>query len=357
MIETTIVCPFCPLACGDVRVDAAGMPGKLPTIQTNCEVAAKRFRDALQPARPRITNKAASLDEIRQHLKDLANQSKRIVVKTGGVDLASAKTLEQLSTSGKITWLLDQSPLTQSWQLTSSRDGVISATLGDVREHADLLWLIGDVESSAPRMKETLTRNKPDLCVIETPGPLDLDTLASLSLVTRNPGTTHAVQSIAELAAAIESSKYFAVVLGDDAFATEFADAALSLLIQWTWSLNATRRAVALHLDDVATNRAVYRWRTNRSLGNIDDSGSAAEALTIRIGESVVDHSPVDIAIGTRDPGIDKANVFVPCSVIGIHETGARIRGDGTVTMPLAKIAESDLPSAVAWIESLTQPD
>ncbi len=340
-----------------MRVTTASMPGKLPTVQTNCELAAKRFRDALQPGQPRIAHNAASLNEIRQHLKDLANQSKRIVVKTGGVDLASAKTLEQLSTSGKITWLLDQSPLTQSWQLTSSRDGVISATLGDVREHADLLWLIGDVEASAPRVKEVLTRNKPDLRVIETSGPLDLDTLASLSLATRNPGTTHAMQSIAELKEAIESAKYFAVVLGDDAFAAEFADAALSLLIQWTWSLNATRRAVALHLDDAATNRAVYRWRTNRSLSNIHDNESGAEALTFRIGESVVDHSHVDVAIGTRDPGTDQANVFVPCSVIGIHETGARIRGDGTVTMPLAKIAESALPSAVAWIESLTQPD
>ena len=333
------------------------MAGPLPTVQTTCELAAKRFRDALRPAQPRIANKDASLDEIREHFKDIASQAKHIVVKTSGVDLTSSKVLEQLNSNDAISWVIDQSPLTQSWQRTSSRDGVISATLGDVREHADLLWLIGDVESSAPRMKEVLTRDKPSMRIIETPGPLDLDTLASLSLATRTPGTIHVSQSIAELANAIEISEYFALVLGGDAFTAEFADAALSLLIQWTWSLNAKRRAVALHLDDAATNRAVYRWRTNRSLDNIDNNESGADALQIRIGECVVDHSPVDIAIGTRDPGIDEANIFVPCSVIGVHEAGAKIRGDGTVTMPLAKIAESSLLSAVAWIESLTQPD
>lgn len=354
MIETTIVCPFCPLACDDVRVIATEKPGHLPMVQTTCELATKLFRDAMQPAPPRIANKTASLTEIREHLRDSVAQSKRIVVKTGGVDLASAKALEQLSSHGKITWVIDQSPVTRSWQLTSSRDGVISATLGDVREHADLLWLIGSVESAAPRIKEVLIENKPSLQVIQTPGPLDLDTLASLALATRDSITIHAKPVIAKLAEAIESSKYFAVVCGDDAFDSKFADAGLCLLIQWVWSLNAKRRAVAMHLDDAATNRAVYRWRTNRSLANVCESESGPNSLTVRIGASVFDPTPVNIAIGTCDPGMDRAIAFIPCSIVGVHESGARIRGDGTVTMPLAKITHSDLPTATAWIESLS---
>jgi hypothetical protein len=354
VIETTIVCPFCPLACDDIHIVAPEKAGQLPVAKTVCQLARQRFRAALEPAQARIEHQVATLDEIQEHLKEATASSKRVVVITGGVDLATAKGLERLDSSGKIVWVIDQSALTQSWQRTSSRDGVISATFGDVREHADVLWLIGDVESATPRLKELLTTSETPPRVIETPGPLDLDLLAKLSLVTRTPGLVVKQSTIAELVPAILSSKYLAVIVGDGAFAAEFADAALSLLVRWVWLLNEKRRAVVLHVDDAATNRAVYRWRTNRSLGISDDASCDANTLTIRVGESIADHSPVDVAIGTRDPGIDRAGVFIPCSMVGVQEAGAKIRGDGTVTLPLAKIVSSDLPLAVQWIERIT---
>lgn len=354
MIETTIVCPFCPLACDDVQVVAAAKASQLPVVKTTCQLADHRFRFALQPAQARIADTVVSLDDIHTHMTALAAKSKHIIVITSGVDLATAKALQQLDTSGKINWVLDQSPLAQSWQRTSSRDGIISATLGDVREHADLIWMIGDVESSTPRMKEVLMGNRPSRRVIATPGPFDLDSLAALSLASRMPGAPITQPDMSELAEAIESSKYFAVIIGDDAFADRLADAALSLLIQWTWSLNAKRRAVVVRLDEAATNRAVYRWRTNRSLGSVQEISHGVGTLTVRIGESIADHSKVDVAIGTCDPGVGRASVFVPCAIVGVHEAGAKIRGDGTVTLPLAKITDSDLPLAVQWIERMS---
>ncbi len=350
MNDFKIVCPFCPLVCDAVHVS---QDQHLPAVQVDCDFAGKRFQEALQPSPPRIAERIVPLDTVLKHLRDVVTGASQRIVSTRGVDLVSSKSLERLESMGEIHWYLQQSAFAKSWHRTSTRDGVISATLADIGQHADLIWLIGNPERQSPRLYQVLTRDVSPAKMWETAGPMDLDELASVVLATRETQSIKASLPVAELADAVASSKWLAVILGDDAFAAAEADAGLSMLIQWIWKLNSSRRAVAVYLDEAATSRSVYRWRTNRSIESTSSSFAPERSLSIHLGDITGDGERCDVMIGSVDPGFQRAEVFVPCSTVGVHRAGAIIRGDGTVTLPLDSIAVSRLPTATQWLTEL----
>ncbi len=351
MSAASIVCPFCPLACDGVlawdAVEVGGTDAQ-PILTITCDLAARQFHAATNPSPARVGQDVVTTAELEQSLTQRIAASDRIVVISGGVDLSSSKTLERLSSDGRLTWCLEQSSFASAWQRTSGRDGVVSATLADIRQHADLLWFVGNPQGSAPRLDQVIASDR--VPIMEHAASLDLDDLASLTLATREPHPHLLSPPLARLALEIESSRFFAVILGNDAFAPDDADAGSSLLVQWIWTLNRHRRAVAVYLDDAATSRSVYRWRTNRSLPTVP---AVPSTLTIRIESDAATSSRCDIQFGTTDPGPGRAEHFVPCSVVGVHHRGAKVRGDGTVTLPLASIATSSLPTATQWLERL----
>ncbi len=352
--QAMTVCPFCPLACDDIEFTTKP-ESPLLKVSVDCPLARERFRDAMNPSPGRIGDRLASTGELKQHLSKLCDAAENIVVITDGVDLATSRTLEQLQTDQRIKWLLSQSPLSESWQRTVSRDGMISSTLGDIRAHADLLWFLGNPQAKSPRIEHFLLDRNRLAQQIHSQGNIDLDFLAEVALATRS-NDTPVTPRARELAVAIKESRYFAIVIGDDAFDARMADAGLSLLIQWLWRLNATNRAVALHMDSAATSRAVHRWRTNRSLASSTGACFAANTLVVRIGDAIQQTPATNVLLASSDPGPDYANVFLPMSILGIHHAGVIIRGDGTVTLPLSKIASSEYPTALQWLsESLTE--
>ena len=343
-----VVCPFCPLHCDDVSVDADGK------TDVDCDIARRSFAAALNAASPRIGDSIASAAEVTKHVRGLVEGTIPTVI-TSSVTLAAAKNLDQFHGQGEIDWVIQQSAARAAMQRTISRDGMIGATLADVRMHADFIWIIGNRDQKIlPRINELTLPAGNQIAQIWSPLGV---TAAQLGDLLDAIGRQEHPQdkSLAGIYEAALHAKYFAVIWVDDGFDPVEADAASALLLELIAVLNdpsrrESRRAVFVTFDEGQTGRSVSLWRRNEVPGNAGHLFSDDRSVVIRFGEPVESAEPVSIQVGGRDAGIEFANVFVPTAVEGIHRADMMIRGDGAVTLPLQPFAMSDLPTSCEWL-------
>ncbi len=305
-----LVCPFCSLNCDDVDFSN-------PSIDLVCNKALVGFQSATTNEFARIGNAVASIEEV------IASSTfrKPVSVITRGTDLTTARTLSDWNLSGAIRLSIESSLSADSWRSAVSREGVLSATLGDVLLHSDCVWSIGNPEVSHPRLYEKIQVDKKRF--MQT-GQLDAELLAELAFALRfklpNPQ--------AEM---IRNASYLAILIGESAFAQGEETAVAELLCKLVRNLNDESRAVAVLLDDAATNRCVTAWKTNESITPVEN----LTVFDVRIGTPGA-HSPkVRVQIGGVDLGQSSAECYLPCQTIGIDRSGVTVRGDATVTLPL----------------------
>ncbi len=321
MIKTApIVCPFCPLHCDDLIVDDQS------NVNVECSIAVNGFRNALDPSvRARTGGDHVWGDVIR--------------VSTAGASLSLSRTLAEQLRNGRIELSIDESPTRSATRAAIARDGIISATLGDVRKHADVIWVLGNPESELPRLWERLkqTDNASPRVVRSQSETVTANELADIAYTLKG-GSTDRVAGVEEIA----SAKYFAIIIGPDAFAVGQELAAAEMLIKLVLDLNlgdgdSSRRAVLVSIDPAATLRALVAWQSN------DVLPTTSAPIDVRIGNPIANSPAAKIQWGGTDPGNDLADSFFPAIVAGVHHSDAIIRGDSTVTLPLSMIAPATL--------------
>ena len=358
--DQRIVCPFCPLHCDDVQVlPSAGQPIR---IRAQCGACQGPFDAALCPAPARIQDRSVTFDAVTQYFTDLYARNRSVV---GGcpaliattTDLQSARQLSQLHRQGLIRLHIETTPTLAAFRMTIRRDGVVAVTLSDIRRHADLICTIGDVDRWTPRLMQRLAVcdgiDDPTTRRIALPEGISADQAARLSrlLIDEDaPGGSDNDSLVIRLARSIHSASYVAMIFAPDAFRESEAIAAAAMLNRLIMQLNGRRRAVLLQLDPAATLRSVFAWQTNESINEC--STEAVGNLSVRIGNAFDEQNalPVDVQIGGLDPGQDHAAVYVPAATVGIHRRGVVVRGDGSVTLPLDQIEQTDRLPAAEWL-------
>ena len=390
MTKHSIVCPFCPLHCDDLEVDCEG--------RTNvaCQLAESGFHQAMSPPAPRIGSHSASREELAEVARTLFVQSRQVIVVTAGTDLQSARMLQQLQMDLRVTVQYESTPTRRAMASAISRDGVVAATLGELRCHADRVWMLGICPERVPRAVERIQDPRRPAEIIDWPQGASADHLATLSskLVAVEHGEVFDRPTITDtpeldrLLAEILRSRYFAVLVGDAAFAAVEAEAAAVMLLGIVSRLNTSRRAVITQLDPAQTNRAVTAWSSNRPLDlglhapdMLTESGAdlpshlapglgAGEGVAvnergqqtsvprgrvlIRLGNANGTRpTPVALQIGGADPGPESAACYMPAATVGVDRPGIVVRGDGTVTLPLQCIRETDELTPAEWIRYL----
>ncbi|TWT79995.1 hypothetical protein CA13_14070 [Planctomycetes bacterium CA13] len=322
------VCPFCSLHCDDVVFGPMEF-GAMESVK--CLRANDAFKE-VQKTSPlgRIGTEVAEPKDVVKYAVQRFEEKGPLNVATVGTDLETARALQSLAANGEIRLWLDDFPSAVAWRLATSRDGIVSATIGDIRRHADVVWMIGDVSSGHPRIAE---RIRLDAKIGLETSTLDAETLADLYYDLRHGGEGHVVKPIRE-------AKYLAIVLGCDAFSESQAIPIAELLVKMVWFLNQTKRAVALQLDGSATNRAVAAWQTNCGLSSLSAQTRRDWNVDVRIGDAFQKKVPVELQIGGCDPGRQSAQAFLPAATVGVDRAGVIMRGDSAVTMPLARIVE-----------------
>ncbi len=361
-MASTFVCPFCPLCCDDLQwpvQTSSTTSNESPQLQ--CPVAATELEAARNPMPPRIDTSAFDFSELDlSSLRQTLKLSAAPVVAFDQETIEESKELVSWHERGLVRFAAD-GPLDElhAAARTISRDGVVTATLGDIRTHAETIWLIGECESRWTRLPRQLERPAGQLIQSAS---VSASMIAGLIENRRNrdlridhdAGLTSAEQET------ILQSNSLAVILTDAPFAEGEAIAAADLLVKFISESNTAiderrlRRAVLVNLTAHSNLAAVMLWARNQSL---------VDTLTelppeIRIGSPHRKHlanepPQVKLQIGGIDPGPELARCFLPSGRPGIHSAATTLRADGSVTLPLTKQCDTSLPMRLELLRSV----
>ncbi|GAA5509438.1 hypothetical protein Rcae01_04937 [Novipirellula caenicola] len=343
MPPTLHVCPFCPLHCDDISIEASSEGQPIAKVQ--CSKATVAYTTALSGTQSaRIADTAVTPALAAEKAKDLLAGHGVIHVATSGTDLDTARRLNRLQAHDRIRIAIDDTVSTTAWRAAVGREGTLSATLGDVRMHADVVWTIGDVESDTPRLREQIDAEAKKSVHSNS---LAAEPLAEIFYSLRTNSQSN--DNLKPIVAPIESANYLAVILGADAFVESEATATVEMLSKLLWYLNQTKRAIVLQLDAAATNRAVTAWQSNTLVDSV--TNPPHDEVHVRLGSPAEHAQAATIQIGGIDRGRQFAEIFWPAAIVGIDRDGVIIRGDATVTMPLAAARPTEIPTAIECLE------
>ncbi|TWU40953.1 molybdopterin-binding domain-containing protein [Novipirellula artificiosorum] len=340
MPASKIICPFCSLHCDDRFLEPAAQGAW--EVDTDCPKAAGEFARALNTAPvARVDSSDATVNQVATFVAEQFSSRPILNVVTAGTDLATARHLQGMASAGKIQLLIDDCPSATAWRTASGREGSVTATLADIRGHADLVWALGDVERSHPKLLQRIDAGAKQGILTER---LTATAVANLFASIRSGKPMGTAQSIRE-------AKYLAILVGEGAFESDEAIETAELLAKLLWFLNQTHRAVVLSLDPAATNRSVSAWQTNTTLENLSDDRWFSTPIDVRIGNRYHHPRTAIVQIGGSDPGPDHATAYMPARTIGVDQAGVVIRGDSTVTLPLEAITDRNLSLAIEWLQ------
>ncbi len=345
MPPTLHVCPFCPLYCDDIALEQPSQGNWMAKVQ--CGKAITAYAHTLPNSQSaRIAETAVATALAIKKAKEMFAGKGIIHVATAGTDLDTARRLNRLQSDNRIRVAIDDTVSTAAWRAAVSREGTLSATLGDVRMHADVVWTIGDVENETPRWRERIAAETKQWIHSQS---LAAEPLAELFQALRSNANGN--ESDQPIAKSIRSANYLAVILGRNALVESEAMATAEMLSKMLWYLNKTTRAIVLQWDPAATNRAVTAWQTNAPIDSVRQDPHAE--IHIRLGSPSEGAKAATLQIGGIDLGPQFAELFLPAATLGIDREGVTIRGDGTVTLPLTAAHPSTDATSIEHLEQL----
>ncbi|MEM9367057.1 MAG: hypothetical protein AAGD07_13770 [Planctomycetota bacterium] len=351
-----LICPTCSLRSDDLLVDA---------VPPSSDVTCARCGHHAKPLLARLPDGVAPNDwgALRQAIaaeqESRPSQSKRRWITTG-VTLRVAKLLQTIASETGSQVVLEADASIAAMAETISRDGIAGATVGDVMRHATGIWMIGDLESSMPRLRSQMMSLDAGRCIC-TPS-VTSDQVAELHAASRSLAkSTSCVPSMTKSEDAIlHEADYLAVVWAAKAAASD-PETTTALLARWIRDQNEPRRVVLLMMDDAATLKSVFLWRSNQLPETIvsdqspDLAGTSDDVLTLRVGcPAASSVHPAWLQLGGVDPGVELARYYLPVANVGFKNRDAVIRGDGTVTLPVTAASfESHLQTLPSLLDVL----
>lgn len=349
-INQSIVCPLCPLHCDDVRLGETG-----DLIADHCPIV-----DEFNAPSSASDRESATLDSAEGRSED---HGKRLRLVTTGVDLTTARQLSDWQRDGQIDLTIESDASIQAILGVISRDGIVSATIADVATHADLIWTFGRVDEAWPRLMQKIRQGprgdaNDNVCRF---GECSADSLSQFAAATRpDSGSVSNVSAdIFGPAGQIDrwnSSKYAAILVGPGAFAPGEESISAAMLCRLVRLRNADSRCVLVTLDSATTLRSVCLWKTNESPSSIAPDNTDV-TFDIRLGAPLnADSCPSTLQIGGIDPGPKLAHAYRSSSTAGLHRRGMTIRGDGSVSLPLAAPMAGERPTPCEIIRGLISP-
>lgn len=380
-IEENATCLGCGCACDDIAVVIEG--GRITEARNACALGLRWYGDGSLPGVVLGGSSAPIEDVIGEVATALCSARAPLVFLAP--DLTTEAQRAAIAVADQLHAFVDSSTSVTSAEgiLAAQRRGRASATLGEIRNRADVVvfWAV-DPAVAYPRFQSRYAPNpvgihvpngRRDRTVIAIDvgaqrGPDDADVriqmtpdeeqlfLASLraSLGGRTIGGPPLVARVNELAARLTRAKY-AVVVTDAETLPQKASGRADALIALTQSLNATTRAALCTLRgggnrngaDVALTwqtgfpmavdfaRGAPRYAPENAARSRLASGAVDLALVIGSTKSLPDvitsalRSVRTIVIGPRasESALD-ASIRIDTGVAGIHESGFAFRTD-----------------------------
>jgi formylmethanofuran dehydrogenase subunit B len=392
----TITCPFCGLACDDLRVAATQIDVR------GCPKAAEGFARADAPLHAHaVAGRPVDLEAAAAAAADILEGSLAPLFHGLAADLHGIRAVLALAERcGGVVDHVNSAGLLANAAVARA-SGWVTATFAEIANRADFILIVGgDPNRSFPRFAERLIENRTPLYrearpvvafLGEAPAPpfchpglrvivpadelLDAIGLLAAIVAGRPPQTVPdevqraALQALAERLA---GAQYGAVVWDAMAFAPPEAELAVELLAGITRRLNARTRCVGLPLGGGENGLGALQatlWQTGWPLrvGFADgapqhDPWRFDGRRLIAAGEADVvvwiaalapcapppAEAPV-IAIVAADVVLpEPAAVEIRVGIPGVDHAGEIVRSDGILTLPLHAPRPSERPSVAA---------
>ena len=382
--------------------------GNLSLQSPTCAKSQAFFERPRAASTPSIQGKPATLEAAVAHAAQLFAKAKHPLLSGLATDVYGMRAVMNLAESAGATIDHMNSKSSMKNILVVQNSGWYVTTLSEVKNRVDLLLVIGtDVVSYFPRFFERMIWNKEAMFTADTDarevvylGGRNLDTSAGVSpsgrkpdvlpcdidrvpevlaalraLLTGKPLKAENVAGIAtadlqKLADRLQAAKYSVLAWTGSALDFPHAELAIQNVVGIVEHLNKTTRSAGLPLSgndgdvsayNVSTWISGYPFRSSYRRGFPDYdpyhyettrllAEGEADAL-IWINSFNPERQPPattlpTVVIGHPASALEKpAEVFIPIAVPGLEANGAQFRSDSSVTLPLRKLRETDLPT------------
>lgn len=409
-----VTCPFCGMACDDLEIGPSA-DGSLKVLKNGCSRSVAGFERPLVEPSPQVDGKNVSLEEAVAAAAKLIRASKLPIFGGLGTDVDGMRALMALAEcgGGVVDHAMSPSAYRNIRILQSS--GWLTTSLTEARNRADLFIIAGsDIHKSNPRFFERIVCNEasmfsddpPKRTVIFLGEGLDpsaakgerigevltlpckpdrigeiLDAMRALQKGLAIPsgdigGLPRAV--VDDLFARCKASSYGVIVWNPASFDFAGGDLTVNAICEFVKEINITSRFAGLALggsEGIPSASSVCAWQSGYPLRVSFANGKpeydaerydAARMLAAKEGDLLVwlasfgdDLIPPDTDIPTvvlGTPGLKlsrKPKVFIPVGTPGIDQNGRVIRVDNVVSLPLRKLRQSKLPSAIDVLASI----
>jgi len=287
--------------------------------------------------------------------------------------------------------------------LTMQNGGWLTTTLSEVKNRADLILAIGsDIGTSHPRFFEKLVWDSASLFDKPSPEVVYLGVAAEKTKSATSPEGKLAstvgddptqvpeivnalnallinkkinaetvggvaVSTLQALVEKLKAAKYAVVVWSASSFKFSHAELTIQSIVQLVNQLNETTRAAGLPLNSgdgdssvnntstwlsgyPTRNRFVngkpeydnYHFSTQKQLQNSDALLWVSTFNPISAPQTALP----TIVIGHPDTKLDRTpDVFIPVGIPGVDHAGSMFRMDSSITLPLKKLRNNELPN------------
>src|SRR5262249_13756935 len=169
-LRRNVACPFCGLACDDLSITATA--DRVRVLEAGCALSREGFERALANSTPMIGSRTASLDEAVAAAVDILRNSRQPLFAGLATDIAGLRAALQLAErTGGIVDHLGADGFFRNLR-TVQDSGWMTTTLSEVRNHMDLLLIVGpDPSPQFPRFHERCVAPRQTLFTDARPAP------------------------------------------------------------------------------------------------------------------------------------------------------------------------------------------
>lgn len=417
-----VACPACGLLCDDLAI-TQNSSGTLEAGKNGCAKSVQFFSQQAVKTSPRISGKPASLEAAAAKAAEILSKSNQPLFAGLSTEIQGMRAVMRLadSTGATLDHMNSCSSLRNT--LVVQNSGWMVTTLTEVRNRVDLLLVIGtDIVSYNPRFFERQIWNAETMFGQDTSGReviylggKDLDTSHGVSPsgvkptvlecdIERLPEVTAALRALvagkklvaesiagiptedlAKLAARLHEAKYSVVTWVSSALDFPHAELTVQNITEMVIRLNEKTRSSGLPLGGSEGDYSVNQtstWISGYPVRNSFkhdypeyDPYHFDAARLLEAGEAdgllwINSFSAEKTPPVTKIPTVvlghpatvfeQEPDVFIPVGIPGIDHAGTMFRIDSSVTLPLAKLRQSTLPSlaeVVTAIEEATKLD
>lgn len=370
-----ISCPFCAMVCDDLSPPLHNE--NISLQEFSCRKAGAGFATALQATRetPLIHGQESTWPEAMKQASTLLGEARNPLFHGLIGDLLDSKAALKLADhfAGSIDHLHGDA-IARNLRIYQQGGWQVSS-MGEVRNRADLVVLIGDApEETYPRLQEKLLGDSerlhiasPPVVHMLDPGCLDLLSIVRARLANRpvqsdTPGSD-------ELLRQINDAVYPVFIIGR--LPEKQAEMIVRTCVGLVRDLNETRRSALLMLgagEGDTTVQLSAAWHNGFGIRTCHAKGYPEQDLWMQAGDRLLQSGEADLLVwfsslscepppGVSQPTIvighpamsfthQNPDIFLPVSVPGVHRRGYLHRADGLRLVPLQAVAESPLPSS-----------